>query len=205
MRTRIPIPSLSISKSHVGNFTQGRAGAQFTVNVTNGGTASTSGLITVADAIPAGLGLVQMSGTGWTCASNSCSRSDVLGSGQSYPQVTVTVNVASNAMSPVVNQVTVSGGGSASASTTDAAIVTLSPSLTITKTHGADFTQGQTNAQYVVTVGNNGSSTTGTVTVTDNLPSGLTLVSMSGTGWNCSSNTCGRADVLATSTSPIHP
>jgi hypothetical protein len=38
--------------------------------------------------------------------------------------------------------------------------------------------------------------TSGTVTVTGTTPVGLTLVSMAGSGWGCSGNTCTRADVL---------
>jgi hypothetical protein len=39
--------------------------------------------------------------------------------------------------------------------------------------------------------------TSGTVTVTETLPAGLTLVSMSGAGWTCGSVTCTRNDALA--------
>jgi hypothetical protein len=34
--------------------------------------------------------------------------------------------------------------------------------------------------------------------VTDTIPTGLTLVSMAGTGWNCTANACTRTDSLAT-------
>ena len=51
----IPAPDLTISKSHVGNFTQGQIGAQFTVTVTNSGTPSTIGVVTLTDAVPTGL------------------------------------------------------------------------------------------------------------------------------------------------------
>jgi uncharacterized repeat protein (TIGR01451 family) len=74
------------------------------------------------------------------------------------------------------------------------------PRLTIAKTHTGNFTQGQTGATYTVTVTNPASSTgstTGKVTVKDTLPSGLTLVSMAGTGWTCASNSCHRSSVLA--------
>ena len=40
-------------------------------------------------------------------------------------------------------------------------------------------------------------TTSGTVTVTDLVPGGLTLTSMPGTGWTCSANTCSRSDPLA--------
>ena len=64
-----------------------------------------------------------MSGTGWTCPSNSCTRSDGLNPGFSYPEITVTVNVPANAPSQVTNQVTVSGGEAPSASATDSTAV----------------------------------------------------------------------------------
>ena len=70
--------------------------------------------------------------------------------------------------------------------------------LNAVKTHSGVFQQGQNGAAYSVTVGNaaGASPTTGTVTVTENLPSGLTLVSMAGAGWSCSSGACTRSDAL---------
>jgi hypothetical protein len=71
--------------------------------------------------------LVAMAGTGWTCpgtAANNCTRSDSLSGGASYPAITVTVNVAANATSPQVNSVSVSGGGSVTANTTDSTVIT---------------------------------------------------------------------------------
>ena len=103
--------SLTITKTHAGNFTQGQSGV-YTVIVSNAaGAAFTSGLVTVSETIPSGLTRVSMSGTGWTCAANNCSRSDSLSGGASYPPITVTVNVSSTAASPQVNLVQVSGGG----------------------------------------------------------------------------------------------
>jgi uncharacterized repeat protein (TIGR01451 family) len=74
------------------------------------------------------------------------------------------------------------------------------PRLKITKTHTGNFTKGQINAMYTVKVSNPASSTgptAGKVTVTDTIPTGLTLVSMAGTGWTCSANSCHRSDALA--------
>jgi hypothetical protein len=65
-----------------------------------------------------------MAGTGWDCtAATTCTRSDVLAAGASYPAITVTVNVAVNATSPQVNAVSVSGGGSAGTSATDSTTI----------------------------------------------------------------------------------
>ena len=120
-----PSPVLAITKTHAGNFTQGQSGATYTVTVSNAaGAGPTNGTVTVADTIPTGLTLVSMAGTGWTCATNSCTRSDVLAAGASYPAITVTVNVASNAPASVTNAVSASGGGSATANATDATTIT---------------------------------------------------------------------------------
>jgi hypothetical protein len=59
-----------------------------------------------------------MSGTGWSCSSATCSRSDTLSGGASYPAITVTVNVSASASSLQLNQVSVSGGGSSRTSAT---------------------------------------------------------------------------------------
>jgi hypothetical protein len=109
-------PDMTISLSHGGGaFMQGQTGATYTITASNVGTGATSGAVTVEDTLPAGLTATAMSGTGWTCqvggGSPNCTRSDVLAAGAAYPAITLTVNVASNAASPVTNVATVSGGG----------------------------------------------------------------------------------------------
>ena len=113
-------PALAVTKTHQGDFAPGQAGATYSVVVSNAGSAgSTSGVVTLADTIPGGLTLVSMSGAGWNCSGNSCTRGDTLTPGSSYPPITVTVNVASSAPLQVTNKVSVSGGGSATASASD--------------------------------------------------------------------------------------
>jgi hypothetical protein len=125
--TTVQCPGLSISKTHAGNLTQGQTGATYTVMVSEQvGTGPTFGTVTVTENLPAGLTLASMSGAGWTCpgtAANNCTRSDVLAAGASYPAITVTVNVASNAGSPLLNSVSVSGGGSPGASASDSTVI----------------------------------------------------------------------------------
>jgi hypothetical protein len=144
-----PTPLLTITKSHSGNFTQGQQNAMYTVLVSNtANTGTTSGTVTVTESVPPQLGLVSMAGTGWTCpgtAANNCTRSDPLAGGASYPPVLVTVSVAANAPSQVSNLVTVSGGGSASASVNDLAgvIITNNPPtpVSVTPSSGSGSTQ----------------------------------------------------------------
>ncbi len=121
-----------------------------------------------------------------TCTSNT-----VINAGNNGNPITLTVNVARNAGSPLVNSVSVSGGGetyTANDTATDSTIVNVNqlPDLTVAKTHTGAFYLGQTGAQYTITVSNiGGGATTGTITVTDTLPAGLTYVSGAGTGWTC--------------------
>jgi uncharacterized repeat protein (TIGR01451 family) len=106
-------PDLAIAKTHSGSFLPGLSGATYTLTVTNVGGTATSGAVTVTDTLPNGLTATAFSGTGWTCTVNplSCNRSDALAAGAGYPQLTLTVNVATSAQGPVTNSATVAGGG----------------------------------------------------------------------------------------------
>jgi uncharacterized repeat protein (TIGR01451 family) len=176
-------PTLAIAKTHAGSFNQGQNGATYAVRVTNSqGASSTSGTVTVTESVPSGLTLISMNGTGWTCpgtAANNCTRSDGLAGGASYPDITVTVNVAENAASPQVNSVTVSGGGSADASTTNSADIVLRAALNVVVAADSSTVAAGSNIAFTVTVSN--TNTTGTVngvTLSDVLPSG------SGINWS---------------------
>jgi uncharacterized repeat protein (TIGR01451 family) len=68
-------PSLSITKSHTGTFTQG-ATATWNIQVGNTGTGATDGsTVTVSDTLPSGYTLASFSGTGWSCSGASGPRS----------------------------------------------------------------------------------------------------------------------------------
>jgi uncharacterized protein (TIGR03437 family) len=198
------LPLWGITKTHAGSFTQGQVGATYTVAASNIGYAPAGGGVTVTDTLPAGLTATGIWGDApWNCTLTtfSCTRSDALAVGASYPPITVRVNVADNATSPQVNQATAWGSGSPDASTTDSTIIIPKAVLSIAKTHAGNFAQGQTGANYAVTVSNGASAgpTVGAVTVTEAPPTGLTLVSMAGTGWTCPAGgtTCTRSGALA--------
>src|SRR5437667_1091558 len=201
----VPPPDLTIAKSHSGNFTQGQVGATYSITTTNSGSAPTCGTVTVTDTLPAGLSATAISGTGWTCVLGTltCTRSDALAAGSSYPAITLTVNVANNAAASVTNSASVSGGGqtnTANDSPNDATTINQLPDLTITKSHSGNFTQGQVGATYSITATNSGSApTSAAVSVTDTLPAGLSATAISGTGWTCvlGTLTCTRSDALA--------
>ena len=116
----------------------------------------------------------------------------------------------SDYVDPSATNMTVTDGGnvsSGSSTQTDGSLtITYNeppPDLTITKTHTGDFTQGQ-RGDYTITVTNSGTGpTSGTVTVTDTLPSGLAAaVVVSSNVWGCFGTTstvmtCTRSSALA--------
>jgi hypothetical protein len=110
--------ALAITKTHQGNFSVW--GGTYTIVVGNAaGAAPTSGAVTVTENIPSGLIVSGMSGTGWSCSGATCTRSDVLNAGSSYPPITVNAGTSGVHASQVTNHATVSGGGSASATASD--------------------------------------------------------------------------------------
>lgn len=111
-----PAPNLKITKSHTDPFTQGDGADTFTITVSNVGGAPTNGTVTVSDALPASLTPTAMSGSGWSCTvgTATCTNANPLAAGASYPAITLTVSVASNAPPSVTNTATVSGGSEGS-------------------------------------------------------------------------------------------
>ncbi len=127
-----PGPVWAVATTHAGTFSQGQTGATYTVTVANTvWTDQTSSTVTVRETMPPGLALVSMSGTGWTCTPGAptCTRTDPVAAGASYPLITVTVNVAADAPPWVTNSVTVSGGGLATATATDLTAITAAASM----------------------------------------------------------------------------
>ncbi|HET6930495.1 MAG TPA: Ig-like domain repeat protein [Candidatus Acidoferrum sp.] len=107
------VADLIVTKSHSVTFKQGLTGATYTITASNRGAAPTVGTVTVTDTLPSSLTATAISGTGWTCtlAATSCSRSDALANGASYPPITLTVNVSGTAPTSVTNTAVVAGGG----------------------------------------------------------------------------------------------
>lgn len=133
-------PDLKLTKTHTGTFMTGQEGT-FTLTVTNAGVAPSIGTITVTDTLPTGLTATAISGTGWACtlATLTCTRSDVLAAGSSYPNITLTVKPTQ--AGSVTNNASVSGGGEAAAlgnnnAASDTITVTapVPPNVTLTKT-----------------------------------------------------------------------
>src|SRR5439155_1434342 len=199
------LPDLAIAKTHSGNFTQGQIGATYTLSVTNAGAGPTSGAVTVTDTLPAGLTATGLAGCAWTCTLPTLTwkPADALAASARYTPTTLTVDVPVTAP-PSITIIAVMAGG------VDATPLNNSPSVPTVTSHVQDLTlsqpdavpiaQGQIGATYTLTVTNVGAGpTSGTVTVTDTLPAGLTATGLAGSGWTCTlaTLTCTRSDALA--------
>ena len=109
-----PTPVLSVIKSHTGTFTAGQT-AEWDISVSNIATGtSTAGTATVTDTLPAGFTMSTFTGTGWGCSGTStvtCTSTQVVNGGSSYPNLALIVNVPSDSPSSVTNTASAFGGG----------------------------------------------------------------------------------------------
>ncbi|HTD23813.1 MAG TPA: hypothetical protein VK738_14230, partial [Terriglobales bacterium] len=172
---------ITITKTHVGNFFFGQVGASYTITVSNVGIGSSAGTITVVDTVPALFTPTAMSGTGWACtvATATCTRSDALANGASYPPITLTGNIGPGTVTTTVtNTATVSGGGDTNPANNVANNLTTIVPLFITITPGI-------NAATV----SRGQTATFTFTVNASVPNAIALLCSSlPAGTSCSFN-----------------
>jgi CSLREA domain-containing protein len=209
-------PAVAVVIPETSTFSQGQQGASFTVDITNNGPGSTgdaSGTaanpMTVTDVLNGAFTYAGSSGTGWTCAASSqtvtCKNDSAIpdvAESNSYPELTIDVNVSGTATGTISNSVTASGAGAASTNSNMESITIQAPaSLSVTKSHTGTFTQASP-ATWNIQVNNTATgSTSGTINVSDTLPTNYTLASYSGTGWTCSGT--GTSAVACSSTTAI--
>lgn len=231
-------PTLGVVKSNPAPALAVGTNSTYSITVSNPGTGSATGA-TVKDAIPSGMTLVSTSGTNWSCAPASgaspvgtitCTYSAAIAAGASSSVLSVVVNpTASLAGTTVTNYVSTdpTGGAAPPVATTcttantptagcGAPVVSAIPNipdLTIAKSHAGSFTAGGTGT-YSLTVSNiGGAASSGGITVTDNLPVGLSVnggaagaVVTSGTNaanWTCNSNAASPQTITCTSATAI--
>ncbi|WP_211231704.1 IPTL-CTERM sorting domain-containing protein [Ottowia thiooxydans] len=208
-----------------GTYLPGQA-LNYTVTVQNNGPSDLAG-VNVSDNVPANVNV-----STWTCAGNAggaCNGATVNSNGTgnnislgnvtlpagSAIAIIVTGTASPSALGDIVNSVTATPPATTSCTTVPcekSATVTNTnagtPQLTITKAATPTaFAVGQTGF-YTLLVSNTGTSiTSGTITVTDTLPPGITATGLpTGTGWDCSTSTttaitCTRTAALLFSTS----
>lgn len=208
----IPVADLSVGVTLNDLLIRGQ-NSTYTVNVANNGPNNEPGPIVVTTALPAGLGFVSGSGSGWSCTAAglnvSCSYGGGgLANGAAAPPMTLTVSVAATASGTISNTVTVDGASFdniAGNDTATASATVSSADLAISKIRSNPLVRGQ-NATYILSVTNNGPITeTGPITVIDTLPADLSFVSAAGSEWTCSAAgqtvTCTRSGSLASGAS----
>jgi uncharacterized repeat protein (TIGR01451 family) len=194
----------------VGELTAGK-NATYTIAVSDQGPADAAGPITVTDALPASLSYVSSSSSdSFTCSANgqdvTCATPDDVGlpNGQTI-SLDLVAAVASKVTGSVTNSATATtptldaSGNPATATGSTTNPVTAVTSLSLTKTLVGELTAGK-SATYAIAVSDHGpSDAAGPITVTDDLPTGLTYESSSSPdGFTCSASgqvvTCATAN-----------
>jgi uncharacterized repeat protein (TIGR01451 family) len=198
---------LELSKSHLGGAFQVSQVRTYVLDVRNRGTAATVGPTTLVDTLPAGLTYDSSAGAGWTCPTPAgqtvtCTRNASIPAGETA-QLRLRVLVGGSPRQ-VVNTASVSTQDDVDPtnnSASDPTPIFATPDLAVTKTDNGELRVGA-EGTYTLSVRNDGVVTAdGTVTVTDELPAGLSFVSAAGTGWTCGEAegtvTCSRPAALA--------
>ena len=205
------IGDLSITKSHGGvNFTRG-ASASYTLALANvSPLGATAGLVTVNDTLPFGIAPTSATGTGWSCSVSgqtaSCTRSDSLAAGASYPSITVNGIVSQAAPATLTNTATVSGGGDVTPlndTSTDVANVVSSADIAVTDSGSPNPVAINGTITYTAVVTNNGPSAADNATLVLPLPNSTTLVSLTPpAGWSCLPGNGGANSVCTNANMP---
>jgi uncharacterized repeat protein (TIGR01451 family) len=197
MSKSAPSPTLKVAQNSV-----------YTLTVTTNGDAVPAD---VKDLLPTGLTYVSATGTGWSCAYDSgsrlitCDKASMSTGTAEEISVTVTPTAASVGQS-VTNYASAGPDGAAPApgpscttADCDNDVSTVAPAtFTMDKSAPSPVLKVGENSVYTLTVTTDGAGVT--AEVKDQLPSGLTYVSATGTGWSCSvdgSNlvTCDKASI----------
>ncbi|MFC6009052.1 hypothetical protein [Angustibacter luteus] len=169
----------------------------FRIAVRNAGPSIAVGTLTVVDTLPDGLTFVSAASP-WSCTDATPGPSQVtctytpaepIPPNGNAPPLLMTVQVdAAAPAGTYTNEATVSGevDDPTPSNNTDTDDVPVQPvaNVSVTKTHTGTAHIGD-DTTFQIAAHNDGPSQAQDVVVTDLLPSGLTLVSASGTGWTC--------------------
>ncbi len=204
--TRVLAPDLAIGKTHSPALAPGSP-STYTITVGNTGDGPTSGLVTVTDTLEAGLTLNgAASGTGWACATSgatiTCTRSDPLAAGSSYPPISIPVLVSPAAqpgqLSNTASVQAPSDGNPDNNSVTDAGAVS-QPSVDLHVTKVVTSTPHFTPIGYLffldpityhIEVTNNGIADANNVQLNETFDSPLVLDSITPSQGSCTGAVC---------------
>ncbi|HEY2798174.1 MAG TPA: PQQ-dependent sugar dehydrogenase, partial [Thermoanaerobaculia bacterium] len=169
----------------------------YTLSVANAGPSQANAL-TLTDTLPAGVAFVSASGAGWSCSGTGpviCTMAS-LGVASAAP-VSIVVT-APSAAGPITDSATISSTTADAVPANNSASVLSNvfavADLSITQIAPASVCAGAP-LSYTLNVSNAGPSDAASVSVTETIPAGASVVSASGTGWTCSGTstiTCTR-------------
>jgi uncharacterized repeat protein (TIGR01451 family) len=182
--TSEPVVDLSLTKTHVGNFTVGGSNV-YTLTVANlAGNQREDNTVVVTDTLPAGLTFVSGVGTGWTCGASgqtvTCSHPPILDPGNSLPPITMTVGATGAAVPSVTNTASVTSLSfdvNAANNTASDVTAVLGPNLSTSTKTVVDLNGGEPNPgdtiRYTVTLVESAGLAAPGVSVVDDLAAEL--------------------------------
>jgi uncharacterized repeat protein (TIGR01451 family) len=202
--TAEPDLSLLMTNSSSGSTTRGSF-VNFGLRVTNVGSGTTSGTVTVSYTLPPGLIVGGVTPLSWSCTSTTteveCTQSAPLAPGADYDLIVISAGVDPSAADSVDVNASVSGGGDTNG-VNNLASNTLSVSwaptdVSVDKTAPAAAAAGGALG-YSVVVTNLGPAVAGNLTMQDALPAGVTFAALTTPpGWSCTTPAVGANGTIS--------
>ena len=191
---------LALSKKHDGEPVSPGDTTAFVIEVCNDGDGPCREAVTVVDDLSAGVSFESASGTGWTCTESggtvTCDHQNAggLAPGDCLPPITLEVTVGSmdDTGDAIRNCARIDGDDATPDNDRACASVPVSQStggcdgLEIDKRAASQFTYGQQETYEIDVCNTAKQGCDGRITVTDDLPDGISFVSASGSGWSAS-------------------
>jgi LPXTG-site transpeptidase (sortase) family protein len=215
--TLTPQADLQITKTDGVTTVAPGGTATYTIVITNPGPSDAIGA-TVSDTLPAAISSSSFTAastgthaaTGFTASGTGNLSETINLPANSQVTYTIAAVIDAAASGTLSNTATVAAPASVpdptpgNNSATDSDSLNAVSDLTISKSHSGNFLLGESGDTYTITVTNSGTTaTSGTVTVVDTLPTGLSATSLIGMGWSCTLGTltCTRSDALSSAAS----
>lgn len=197
------VADLSVTKSDVSDPVYASESITYTLTASNNGP-STAKSTRLTDTLPTGTTFVSASGTGWTCAYDSSIHAVICTQASFVVGPAQTIQVVLNAPiegATISNRVTIASDAldlsTGNNTTTETTVITPKTDLSVTQSHSPTSVYAEGQLTYNVKVGNAGPSTATSLVMSSTLPSDVTILSASGSGWVCTFN---QANHLVTCT-----